>query len=314
MDLSKLSKGLAVLTGSASGLGYAMANHCALLGMDIILSDLRPAALKTAVANLRQKHPNTTIEGYTCDVSSNESCENLLKQIQLNFPKQSIRFLSANAGVFFPKSTILTGTKEEWLTTYKVNVLGLANTLRVFANSMLLQDCESAIEITASIAGVVNGGTGPYGTSKHAALAIAEALLSEIRNRGAEDKIKMVVLCPAIVETALLNTSLKVADAALTTSTSGEVGGRIMSMEARDQDASSVGVVQMFETMMSQGMKPSFCAEQVFDCLEKGKFYCILDNLVERDGFSLNVENTIALRSAAFLTGGKPPQGSLSKM
>ena len=307
MDLSKLSKGLAVLTGSASGLGYAMANQCAVLGMDIILSDLRPAALKTAVANLRQKHPNNTIEGYTCDVSSNESCENLLKQIQLNFPKQSIRFLSANAGVFFPKSTILTGTKEEWLTTYKVNVLGLANTLRVFANSMLLQDCESAIEITASIAGVVNGGTGPYGTSKHAALAIAEALLSEIRNRGAEDKIKMVVLCPAIVETALLNTSLKVADAALTTSTSGEVG-------VRDQDASSVGVVQMFETMMSQGMKPSFCAEQVFDCLEKGKFYCILDNLVERDGFSLNVENTIALRSAAFLTGGKPPQAVKAKM
>ena len=69
-----------------------------------------------------------------------------------------------------------------------------------------------AIEITASIAGVVNGGTGPYGTSKHAALAIAEALYAELRNRSVLDRMSVVALCPAIVETALRQTSLKVAE------------------------------------------------------------------------------------------------------
>ena len=58
----------------------------------------------------------------------------------------------------------------------------------------------------------MNGGTGPYGTSKHAALAIAEALYSELRNRNVLDRIRVVALCPAIVETALRQTSLKVAE------------------------------------------------------------------------------------------------------
>jgi NAD(P)-dependent dehydrogenase (short-subunit alcohol dehydrogenase family) len=318
MDLNLLRNGLAVLTGSASGLGYAMASHCATLQMKVILSDLRPDALKTAVENLRKEHPNTIVEGFVCDVSSPTSVQQLLDQVQSKFPNENIKFLSANAGVFFPKSTILTGTSEEWLTTYKVNVLGLANTLKVFANAMLLQwvqkGVESAIEITASIAGVVNGGTGPYGTSKHASLAIAEALLSEIRNRGAEDKIHITVLCPAIVQTALRQTSLKVANAALATSQSNLGSMDVAMLEARGQDASSMGAVQMFEALWTNGMEPSYCAEEVFNCLENGTFYCILDNTIERDGFTMHVNDVIGLRTASFLTGAKPPQSAKPKL
>ena len=82
----------------------------------------------------------------------------------------------------------------------------------VFFSQLFFQIIFLAIEITASIAGVVNGGTGPYGTSKHAALAIAEALYAELRNRNVLDRMSVVALCPAIVETALRQTSLKVAE------------------------------------------------------------------------------------------------------
>jgi NAD(P)-dependent dehydrogenase (short-subunit alcohol dehydrogenase family) len=307
MDLTKLSDGLAVLTGSASGLGYAMAEECCIQGMKVVvLSDLRPKALSSAVSKLSEIYSNTSVVGYVCDVTNETSIKNLLSLIVQNFPKIPIRFLSANAGVLFPKSTILSGIKEEWDTTYKVNVIGLALTLKTFVNYMLKQDVESCVEITASSAGVINGGTGPYGTSKHAALAIAEGLHGELFVRGLTNKIHLVVLCPAIVKTALRKTSLKVAEATRSVGSRGAVGSRIISMEARDEDASSVGAVMMFETNWSQGMSAKYCAKEVMNCLKNGKFYCILDNEVERDGFTIDINQRIGARAVAMLTGNFP--------
>ena len=58
-----------------------------------------------------------------------------------------------------------------------MNVIGAANALRTFvphmANATSL-DKPCIIEITASSAGVMFGGSGPYGTSKLAALGLAE--------------------------------------------------------------------------------------------------------------------------------------------
>ena len=62
------------------------------------------------------------------------------------------------------------GSPEEWALTYSVNVLGLFHTLRAFVPVLLEQDVQSAVEVTASVAGVMRGSVGPYGTSKLAAL------------------------------------------------------------------------------------------------------------------------------------------------
>merc|ERR1719217_683200 len=96
-----------------------------------------------------------------------------------------------------------------------VNVLGVANTLRVFAPVMLQQEKRSCLEITASSAGVMYGGLGPYGPSKQAALGIAELLYSEIEAKGAKDKVRVCALCPALVKTDLLKTNKEVADPSL---------------------------------------------------------------------------------------------------
>lgn len=300
-NLAHLQDGVAVLTGSASGLGYAMAAKCCRLHMKtVVLSDLRPAALSTAVTTLSHLHPSTTVVGIVCDVSQPSSVEHLLHSIRLRFPRQPIRFLSANAGVLFPKSTILSGTKEEWAMTYRVNVLGLASTLKVFTNHMMQQQGDSCIEITASSAGVINGGTGPYGTSKHAALAIAEGLHGELFARGMNRKIHLVVLCPAIVETALLDSSFAIAQQQHAS------GGTALSTDARENDAASVGTVSLFHDTIKSGMSSDFCAERVFQSLEKGEFYCILDNDVKRDGFCLGLNEKIGARAVAMLTGGAP--------
>ena len=51
----ELKGGVAVLTGSASGIGFALAEQCMQLGMHVVLSDIRNDVLLEAVARLQQQ-------------------------------------------------------------------------------------------------------------------------------------------------------------------------------------------------------------------------------------------------------------------
>lgn len=125
MDLSTLKGGVAVVTGSASGLGYALAARAAQSGMNIMLSDVRQGALDEAVAKLREDAPiGTVVVGCLCDVTSKASVQGLLLAAQDVFRGSPIQFVGANAGVLFPGSTVLSGTADEWQFTYAVNVQG----------------------------------------------------------------------------------------------------------------------------------------------------------------------------------------------
>jgi short-subunit dehydrogenase len=61
MDCPAFATGLAVITGSASGLGYALAVECWRKGMHVILADIRSSVLDRAVQKLQatvsNEHP-----------------------------------------------------------------------------------------------------------------------------------------------------------------------------------------------------------------------------------------------------------------
>ena len=220
-----------------------------------------------------------------------------IKQLQLavrsEFPSSPVQFLAANAGVLFTGATVLSGSASEWDTTYRVNVLGVVNTLKCFVPAMAVQPERSLVEITASVAGVMWGGNGPYGTSKLASLGVAEALWQELRLMPSKplQRVSLDVLCPALVKTELLQ--------------SGEAatGGKILAEHASSGDATSELTVAGFRSMWGKAMSPEFAAAQVFEHARQGKFYCILDNELERDGMSLGVQDTIADRQRAMLSG-----------
>ena len=264
MELSDLSGGIAVITGAGSvtGLGFALAKKAASLGMHIVLSDVRQAAVDEAVDTLRPIAP-TQVEGCVCDVTEMASVERLLVFTTTMFAGFPIRFVGANAGVFFPKTTILSGTTKEWEKTYQVNVVGLFHTLRVFVPYLISQPAKSAVEITASYMGIMNGGGGPYGTSKQAAIGVAEALKRELEAAGQSEKIAVVALCPGIVTTGLLQTSQGATD--------------IDGLTSREGDAHSERTVDVFKAMWNEGMSANFCAHQLFDHLSDGRFYCFLN-------------------------------------
>ena len=162
--LTQLRGGVAVATGSASGLGFAMAVHARSLGMHCVLSDVRQGPLQDAVRKLRGAPSGggaeLRVEGFVCDVTSADSVQDLLASVQGAFAGVPIQFLAANAGVLFSGSTLLSGTEAEWRTTFDVNVLGVFLTLRAFVPVMARQRERSVVEVTASAAGVTFGSNG----------------------------------------------------------------------------------------------------------------------------------------------------------
>jgi hypothetical protein len=139
------------------------------------------------------------------------------------------------------------------------------------------------------------GGTGPYGTSKLAALGIAEGLLKVSCRRGqhapaeclqsvtfaatsnqrcnrthaqlqelqtvpgAADKVRVVALCPAIVTTPLLDSSSSMdssASAAPSEAPPPAVQGSALGRAGRGTEA-------FFKAVWAHGMTPAVCAEQV---------------------------------------------------
>mmetsp|Transcript_3773 Transcript_3773/g.5106 ORF Transcript_3773/g.5106 Transcript_3773/m.5106 type:complete len:302 (+) Transcript_3773:201-1106(+) len=271
MDLNALTGGVAVLTGAGSGLGLALAHKSASLHMHVVISDVRVEVAEKAAQEVSEKYPRIRCVSFGCDVTKTDEVRKLLEYTKDVFAGKYIQFVGANAGILIPKATVLAGSYEDWFRTYDVNVLGLFNTLRTFVPVLVKQPVQSAI-ITASLAGVSPGFWGPYGTSKLAALGMAEALYQELQLIQ-ENSVSVLALCPGVVNTDLQESSAKFT--AHHSKVDSNRGGA-----AQDDGFSHLAenVNNLFQRFWGQGtMTSEFCAEKVFEYLESGKFYCFLD-------------------------------------
>ena len=90
----------AVITGAASGIGYALAEKLAKEGMNIVLADIEQEALETAVEKISEHGVKTL--GVKTDVMQKNEVEHLFNESIKAFDK--VHFLCNNAGV---ASTVL---------------------------------------------------------------------------------------------------------------------------------------------------------------------------------------------------------------
>ncbi|MBV9578827.1 MAG: SDR family NAD(P)-dependent oxidoreductase [Chloroflexi bacterium] len=113
-----------------------------------------------------------------------------------------VHLLCNNAGVLGGhQDPIWEATLNDWRWIFGVNVWGVIHGLRSFVPRMLEAGNEGWIVNTASMGGLVPGNS-PYGVSKHAVVAITEALYSHLRTRDAP--VGCSVLCPIYVKTQIL--------------------------------------------------------------------------------------------------------------
>ncbi len=189
---------IAVITGAGSGIGRGLARQCALRGMHVIASDVDASGLSQLEQELTQK--KQSIETFNLDVRDSEAVENFAVEV---FSKHSqVNLLFNNAGVLVDGKSWERSIKD-WQWNFDVNVMGVVNGIRSFVPKMLAQNAEGKIINTASIGGLLGGGSflAPYQGTKHAVVAITESLHAELSLEQAP--ITAACLCPGDTATGI---------------------------------------------------------------------------------------------------------------
>jgi NAD(P)-dependent dehydrogenase (short-subunit alcohol dehydrogenase family) len=241
---------VAVVTGGASGIGYALARRFAAEGARVVIGDIEEAALDRAVSELRDA--GAEVEGVVTDVTDPAQMQALAAAAVDRF--SGVHIFCNNAGVGggglaweMPLST--------WEWVIGVNLWGVIHGVRAFV-PLLMQQTEAHIVNTASVAGLVAAPfMGPYNASKHAVVAISETLHHELALSAPH--VKVSVLCPGWVNT-------KIAESARNRPEHLQEGA------APDPEAAA-----LLRGFLEQGMPPEEVAAKVLDAIREEQFWIL---------------------------------------
>ena len=174
----------AVVTGAANGIGRALAEEAARRGMTVVAIDSAAAALAATVGELHRA--GASVRGEVIDVRD----EGALRVLAADIGTATLLF--ANAGLLRGGS-MLKQTAADAQLMLDVNVMGVLHTLRAFAPAMIAASGPKHIVITGSQASFATfPELGTYSASKHAVLAIADALRAELQTARATTTVSLL--------------------------------------------------------------------------------------------------------------------------
>jgi NAD(P)-dependent dehydrogenase (short-subunit alcohol dehydrogenase family) len=192
---------VAVITGGASGIGFAAAQKFAGLGMKVCIADLGADRLAAAEAKLVSASPGRTANIMTMavDVSRAEEVSKLEAAVRGRFGGTDL--LMNNAGI--QPGSAMFGPAENWQRILGVNLWGVIHGSQIFAPGMIERRRPGLIINTGSKQGITTPPGDPaYNVSKAGVKAFTEALQHELRNvKGG--RITAHLLIPGFVFTGL---------------------------------------------------------------------------------------------------------------
>lgn len=180
-----------VVTGAAGGIGREVCRILRNAGADVAMADL----LGTEFDTTTNGNPDSHQSGYEVDITSQESCDNLVRAIQIDFGH--IDGLVNAAGVIHQAEAALT-TDADLSTVLDINAIGTFRMCRAVYPSLVLTG--GAIVNIASTNGLVAVPQGcAYGMSKAAVIQLTRSLALE----WASHHIRVNAVAPTIVPTSM---------------------------------------------------------------------------------------------------------------
>ncbi len=262
----------AVVTGAASGIGYALAERFAEEKMNIVLADIEPNALDSAVEKITNLGVEAT--GIVVDVMDKEAVNNLTQESIKAFG--NIHVLCNNAGV---ASTVVGDgiwdfDDSDWEWVLGVNFYGTLYGIQSFVPHMIKHKEEGHILNTISLAGILPG-EAIYGVSKHAAMALSESLWQGLRK--IKSKIGASVLCPGFVNTNIIESNRNRPD----------------HLPAKNK--TNFILKKLASTVLKRGKEPNEIATAALEAIRENKFYILphtnYDDMI-KDRYSRILERT----------------------
>ncbi|HHF3035796.1 TPA: SDR family NAD(P)-dependent oxidoreductase [Vibrio diabolicus] len=188
-----LKNKVALVTGSANGIGLAIAKRLYEEGANVALADWNEEQLANAVEDFDKQR----VSAHSIDVSDPDKVAALISDVVTRFGKLDI--LVNNAGVHVPGS-VIEGSVEDWKKISGVNIDGVVYCAK-FALPELLKT-KGCMVNTASVSGLGGDwGAAFYCASKGAVVNLTRAMALD---HGAEG-VRINAVCPSLVKTNMTN-------------------------------------------------------------------------------------------------------------
>lgn len=243
------TRGTAVVTGAASGIGLALAQRAAGGGMDVVLADVDESGLADAAASIGET-ADVGVLTVRCDVSDPDAVDALADAAYDRFG--SVELLCNNAGVG-GGGPVAELSRKDWEWVLGVNLWGVIHGVTTFLPRMLEAGTPGHVVNTASMAGFfATAGMAPYAVSKFGVVALSESMRAELV--GSE--VGVSVLCPGWVSTRI-HESERNRPAEL--------------MVERPPRADEMR--DMIRQVIESGLPPAAVADLVFDAVQGDRFW-----------------------------------------
>lgn len=171
---------VAIITGSARGIGKAIAQELAGKGVKIVISDILPEEAEKTAKEIKETYSVETI-AIASDISKLSEATALVDKTLEIFG--SVDILVNNAGIT-RDNLIMRMKEEEWDSVINVNLKGVFNGLRAVSRQMLKQRSGRIINITSVVGQMGNAGQINYTAAKAGVIGMTKTAAKELGSRG----------------------------------------------------------------------------------------------------------------------------------
>ena len=189
----RLKDKVAIITGGSRGIGFATADKFLKEGATVILAASSQASADKAVAQLREKYPESTVAGISPDLSSLESVREAFREATGKYG--CVDILVNNAGVS-ESTSFLEYTEDTFDKVMNLNVKGVFNATRAAAECMAAR----GTGVILSTSSMVSISGQPSGFAYPSSNGLTVSLARELGPKG----IRVNAVAPGITETDMM--------------------------------------------------------------------------------------------------------------
>ncbi|MBY0444984.1 MAG: 3-oxoacyl-ACP reductase FabG [Burkholderiales bacterium] len=191
----RLKDKVAIITGSASGIGQATAVKFAAEGAKVVVCDVNQSGIDAVVSSLVQS--GAVAVGYVVDVTNKTQIAEMVAAVKAQFGR--IDVLVNNAGIV-QDAQLIKMTEDQFDRVIDINLKGVYNCARAVVDTMVEQG-SGVILNASSVVGVYgNFGQTNYAAAKFGVIGFVKTWAKELGKKG----IRANAVCPGFVATPIL--------------------------------------------------------------------------------------------------------------
>jgi NAD(P)-dependent dehydrogenase (short-subunit alcohol dehydrogenase family) len=195
----RIEGAVAVVTGSASGIGRSTALELARRGADVVVADLHEPRMEEVRAEVTEMGRRAL--AVRCDVSRDDDVERLRHEALAAMGRVDIVMNNAGVALLAPPEG---ASMDDWEWILGINLYGPIRGVRAFLPHMMERGSGHIVN-TASVAGLYayHWDTIPYITGKFGVVGLTEGLKLYLEPHG----IGVSLLCPGLVDSNMAETA-----------------------------------------------------------------------------------------------------------